>query len=260
MLKKLDFPELEVFYTGASMTEASISQQAPTLFYFFVSAEETLATEPFDQPALHWLELWKERGVEARVISVSLPYHSGLPATEALERWAEAFARGEEPLEDFLQNTAKLITSLLQAGTVAPESSALMGLSRGALIALHLLAKIPQLKTLVGFAPLTALTLAKEFASNHNARIVRYSVEQLIPQLWDRSIQFFIGNRDTRVGTRAVMQLVCDLADAAYDARVRSPHIGLEVYPSIGHQGHGTPSPIFLKGAAWAFARCSHGL
>lgn len=253
VLQRAEVASHQIAYLGSSLEEGPV----PTLLYFALSEEESLDVDPYNQPVRSWLELWQKQGKRARAISFSLPYHGpDLPAVEALTRWAEAFARGEDPLAPFLDSCEVIISSLLNEQLIDPATTLLAGLSRGALIAAHLLARMPQLKQLVGFAPLTSLMLAKEFAELPSGDYLkRYNVAELIPQLLHRKICLFIGNHDTRVSTRAVCSLVCDLAEAAYEARVRSPHIELKLYPSIGHQGHGTPLTIFVAGMEWGVAR-----
>ncbi len=254
MLQKAEIASHRIAYLGSSLEEGAV----PTLLYFALSEEESLTIDPYDQPVKSWLELWQKQGVAARAISFSLPYHGAhLPAVEALTRWAEAFARNEDPLAPFLDSCELIISSLLDEGLINPATTLLAGLSRGALVAAHLLARMPELKLLVGYAPLTSLMLAKEFATLPSGDYLkRYNVAELIPRLLHRKVCLFIGNHDTRVSTRAVSSLVCDLAEAAYAERMRSPHVELQLFPSIGHQGHGTPLSIFVAGMEWAITRC----
>ena len=77
------------------------------------------------------------------------------------------------------------------------------------------------------------------------------NLEHLTPLLYNRTIRFYIGNRDKRVGTAHTFSLTEKLAEKAYHNRIRSAPIELIIGPSIGYQGHGTSQAIFQEGATW---------
>jgi hypothetical protein len=106
-----------------------------------------------------------------------------------------------------------------------------------------------KIKHIVGFAPLTDLTKAKEFrdlpSSIHLPKPISFLKESLI----HTSLKFFIGNQDTRVSTHRALETIVDLCDFALEKSIKSPPIEISVYPSIGHMGHGTPPHIFEEGS-----------
>ena len=138
--------------------------------------------------------------------------------------------------------------------SIIEEKSALIGLSRGVFIAAHVASSLPGIPTLLGFAPLTQLSYAKEFQEKNlqeNALAKALSLTHLIPYLCNRTIRLYIGNLDERVGTRHCFNWVEGLCAAALEKGIRSPKIELMIRPSIGHQGHGTSKETFYDGALW---------
>ena len=105
-------------------------------------------------------------------------------------------------------------------------------------MATHLAAIVPEIRTILGFAPLTGFS---EFP--------QHDLTHLIPKLSDRTLRFYIGNRDQRVSTSRCFHFIEQLAEASFQSNVRSPPIELFVTPSIGYQGHGTSKSIFEEGA-----------
>jgi hypothetical protein len=73
----------------------------------------------------------------------------------------------------------------------------------------------------------------------------------LAPSLFDRTIRFYIGNHDTRVGTGECFHFTQSLVEEAVRNQIRSPQIELIITPSIGQMGHGTSKEIFHAGTEW---------
>ena len=218
----------ELTYIGPPLEEGPL----PTLIYFSLSAHESLTLDPFNQPIAY---LANE---SMRLVSLTIPGHEeGRDKTKAIAYWAEELSAGRDPLTPFFDTTAKAIESLLPSCS----SIALAGLSRGAFIACHIATRLP-IETILGFAPLTRLSFAKEFDLEHL-------------DLTEKTIRFYIGNRDLRVGTDNAFSLITSLANRAYDKRIRTSPFELIITPSIGFQGHGTSKEIFHAGAEWVKGR-----
>ena len=144
------------------------------------------------------------------------------------------------------------VDDLLKQNIIDSERLAVAGLSRGAFIAAHAAAAIPEFQWILGFAPLTHLSYAKEFqAISHTPLVQSLSLTHLADSLSERNVRFYIGNHDTRVGTRHCFDLIDTLSQTAHHKRIRSPQIELIIGPSIGHQGHGTSKEVFHHGAQW---------
>ncbi|MBS0616133.1 MAG: alpha/beta hydrolase [Verrucomicrobia bacterium] len=217
----------------------------PAVFYFALSAKDSLFTAPFNQPAQALLQY------KLRVFSLTLPGHH-LPPNDALPFWAAEVAAGRDPLADFLKTAADTISGLLDRHIIIPNAFGVMGLSRGAFIAAHVAALFPTVKAVLGFAPLTRLDYASEFQDLHNHPIVqKSSLDHLVPALYNRHIRLYIGNHDMRVGTDHSFAWMKKLADAAWDHRIRSSPIELLIGSSLGYQGHGTSEEVFTSGAEW---------
>jgi predicted esterase len=205
----------------------------PTLFYFSLSAKTSLEQDPFNQP-VQFLE-----GTPIRIFSVTLPAHeNNLPPENAMDVWEERMKGGDLVIPPFIEKLKGIVNELkphIKGGNLIAA-----GLSRGAYIACHLAAVCPEITHLLGFAPLTRFRAAKEL-----------DLEILVPSLYNRTIRFYIGNHDTRVGTDHAFSFIDHLAKEAHKHRIRSSPIELIVGPSIGYQGHGTSPKVFKEGAAW---------
>lgn len=234
---------IEVAHVGPPLSEG----RKAAVFYFSISGEESLQLDPFNQPAAYLAQ----RGV--RVFSMTLPAHGpNLNALEAIGAWARDFSEGKDPLTPFIDQAVFALNAVIEKGLVYEEKIGLMGLSRGGLIACLIAEKFPLLRGIVGFAPLTALTITKEFQPLlGDPRLEPFDLRNHVPHLAEQKIRFYIGNRDVRVSTERCFQLVQLLAEQAYQNGLRSPPIELFITPSIGLQGHGTPKEIFHDGALW---------
>jgi esterase FrsA len=235
--------ELTVSWLGPPLSAGPL----PTLFYFALSAYESLEMDPYNQPALYLADY------PLRIFSLDLPAHgAGLNPVHALTVWAEQMSQGNDPISECVQKASVALDALIERGAVEPGKIGVMGLSRGGFIGAHLSARRDDIAALLGFAPLTHLSFAKEFSEVKTLPAVeKLDLPHLIPSLSSQRLRFYIGNRDTRVSTRLCYELVESLVDAAFEKGQRSPPIELILSPSIGHMGHGTAKEIFHDGAHW---------
>ena len=104
---------------------------------------------------------------------------------------------------------------------------------------------------MVGLAPLVNLKKLTEFESCDLSQLDALSLNDKRSLLIQKKIKFFIGNRDTRVSTEEAFAFLTQLADLAYDSRIRSPPFEMEIAPSCGLQGHGTLPHTFEAAAKW---------
>lgn len=227
-------------YVGPTLEKGPL----PTVFYFALSAKDSLETHPYNQPAyfLH--------SDTCRIFTVTLPGHEeGRRPEGALTYWAKKMGEGVDLLTPFFQEVKQGIDTLLKKGLIVENLFGAIGLSRGAFVALHVAALCNAIQFVLGFAPQTRLSYAKEFQKGPD--VSSFDLEHLIPKLYNRTIRFYIGNLDTRVGTNHAFNLVCDLAKEAKKHLIHSAPIEMIISPSIGYQGHGTPPHIFKAGADW---------
>jgi esterase FrsA len=233
---------LEVKFIGPPLEKGPL----PAVFYFALSANDSLYLDPYNQPA-NFLN-----NGEMRVFSVTLPGHDILPATEALSFWSTEVKKDHDVLDKFTTQIADYIQELIDKQLIVPEKFGVMGLSRGVFIAAYVAAKLPQIPYILGFAPLTRLEHIVEF---HGMDVDRWNLIHLADKLYNRSIRFYIGNHDMRVGTENSFELISLLAETAYQNQIRSSPIELIVSPSIGRHGHGTSPEIFRQGTDWLRTR-----
>jgi esterase FrsA len=236
-------PQLEIAYTGPDFSAGPF----PALFYFALSAQDSLGLDPFNQPAAYLSSL------PIRVFSITLPGHENhLPPTEALKAWAKEIAAGNNLIAVFVDKVKIAVQKLLERNVLISERMAVAGLSRGAFISVHVAAEIAEFKSILGFAPLNDLSFAKEFEGiRHHPLVESLKLDHLAPRLTDRYVRFYIGNLDTRVSTRRCFDFVEKLSESAFEQKIRSPQVELLIGPSIGRDGHGTSKEVFHQGAQW---------
>lgn len=236
-------PELELYHSGPPLD----SGEMPALFYFALSGPDSLCTDPYNQP-VQFL-----RGRQIRIFSLTLPAHEGkLSPEDALGVWAEEMIQGKDPLARFLDQAERAVAYTIREKLADPNRIAAAGLSRGGLLASLLAARMPEIRTVLGFAPLVQLSIAKEFHTiAHHPAVLCYHIAQEAFRLASKHLRYYIGNCDTRVGTRACFECIEEIVKAANEQEIRSPQIELIVTPSVGRMGHGTAPEVFQRGARW---------
>lgn len=235
-----DGPEL--FFAGPPLGKGPL----PAIFYFSLSARESLTLPPFNQPVAALIDR------PIRIFSATLPVHGqGEPNETAMGRWAAANPRVFETFyKQLIDAIEKLIADeVIQEGTVG-----LAGLSRGSWIALHLAARTSAAQNILCFAPLTDIFYLKEF---EGLDIPTYKLAPYHKILAKKAIRIFMGNRDTRVGTDTAFNFLYALTESAYQQGIRSPRMEMVISPSVGKDGHGTLPHIFKEGAEWLYGRIS---
>ncbi len=239
----------ELFYVGPPLDEGPL----PALFYFALSAKESLQQDPYNQP-VSFLS-----SSHVRIFSADLPFHGkGIASKDAMAYWANELAKGNDIVSSFVDEMAYGIEELEARGALLPHRIAVSGLSRGAFIAAHLAARKERIRTLLGFAPLTSYSAIRETTHvPHHPLFDALDLKHLAHKLYDRKLRLYIGNRDTRVGTRSCIQFFEALMEAALQRKVRSPTIELRIVPSIGYMGHGTAKETFAEGSEWLFKELS---
>lgn len=238
--------DFETAFIGPDLEEGPL----PAVFYFSLSAEESLNVDPYNQPALHLFN------AGMRVFSMDLPAHgAGQLSVDAIGVWARAFSQGKDLISEFVEKAIFVIEHLQEKGYLLKDRIGVMGLSRGAFIACHVASHLPYLRHILGFAPLTRLGFSSDFPIEGSSIVKNLDLENLAPLLFDRTMRFYIGNHDTRVATGVCYHFVQTLAQEAFHNQIRSPQIELFITPSIGHMGHGTSKEIFDLGADWLFQK-----
>ncbi len=210
----------------------------PAIFYFALSANDSLYLDPFNQPVVALQES------DIRICSITLPGHDLLPKETAMSYWEDEWKTGRHPLEIFIQKVCEYITDLKHKKIIT--ECGVMGLSRGGYIAAHVAARVAFIQTLLGFAPLTQLDYMPQWDLHH-----------LNDKLYSKTIRCYIGNRDVRVGTEKTFSWLTGATNTAFEKGIRTAPIELIITPSIGREGHGTAPEIFKAGALWLASRIS---
>ncbi|MCF7851661.1 MAG: hypothetical protein K9M07_00290 [Simkaniaceae bacterium] len=243
MLKKLTLENtLNTHYLGPHIDEGPL----PAVFYFCISAQDSLSLDPIHQPARACADQ------SLRIFSVDLPFHESYisPDEEPIRRWAEALKRGTDFISPFCDQMRQLIDELVNRQVIDPDKIGLMGLSRGVLLACHLALHI-QTKAILGFSPLLRFDTIADFSNEEQKLIDRLSLFNYLDTLYSKTFRFYMGNCDTKTSTKTCMDFILHLADRAYEKGLRSSPIELIIGPSIGYKGHGTTKETFTQGAQW---------
>ena len=219
----------------------------PALFYFALSAQDSLQKDPFNQMVT---ALQSEK---IRIFSATLPGHeNNLPPEKAIYVWAAKMTENPSFLLQFMHALEEALNSLFDEGLIEPGKCAVSGLSRGAFIAFHLAALCEKIDAVLAFAPLIRLGDAKEFKEiMHMPCVFELDLEKQADKLFNKKVCIFIGNDDRRVFTSHSFSLIQLLAKKAREERINSSPIEMIIGPSIGHLGHGTSKKTFEQGADW---------
>src|SRR5262245_61042258 len=87
-------PDVALYHTGPALDHGPL----PSIFYFALSGPDSLCTDPYNQPVVFL------RGKMIRFFSMTLPGHeNGLSPNDALQVWADDFAKGINCLEEFFE-------------------------------------------------------------------------------------------------------------------------------------------------------------
>ncbi len=238
---EIQLDNLTINWTGPSLDEGKM----PALFYFALTGFESLTLDPFNQ-IVQFLH-----GKKIRIFSLTLPGHGEkLSPTKAIAFWAEEIKQGKKLIDEFIQDAKRAITHLESLELISKLCAA--GLSRGGFIAAHLAAQDPRVDSLLCFAPMIDLAYMSEFDTLKNDPYVqKMHLSNLIDDLANRPVRFYVGNRDARVGTRNCFDFIEALTEKSFEKNRNLIPSELILKPSIGRDGHGTSPETFKDGAEW---------
>ncbi|CRX39142.1 alpha/beta fold hydrolase [Estrella lausannensis] len=241
--KRPSLSNLEILELSSDAADKSV----PVVVYFALSAESSLTLDPFNQPVLELAEN------KVRCLSFTLPHHlRGDNPQDAMHKWAESLLQNPHFLDNYVQAVIRDLEYLEREGVLNLNKTALMGLSRGGYIALRVAAELSEIGATLAFAPLTGFPQLAEFQERFPSALMQaQSLTNFIPKLAGKTIKILIGNRDTRVGTRASFEFMEALVEECFSKGIRTPPVEMTVTPSIGHKGHGTSPDSFKEGARW---------
>lgn len=230
----------DIRYIGPHSSEGPL----PAVFYFVLSAEESLMLDPFNQPAQALLPF------PLRIFSITIPCHEEpYEKEEAMTYWREAALEGNDLLTPFFSQVSHVVKQLFAENIVT--KCGFMGLSRGGFVALHIAALLEEIEFLSLFAPMTDLQAIVEFSDLPSSFLDRFSPVNVAKSLAKKRVRISMGNADKRVGTKSAITFFQHLCQSAVDEGIRLPNHELHVVPSIGYRGHGTDQKQFIEGALW---------
>lgn len=225
---------LEIGWLGADLEKGP----QPAFFYFALSLESTLLQEPFNTPVYF-------KPDNTRFFSVSLPFHQwGQNEERTLDHWVEEEKKSPF-IETFFDQLAQTIILLKPFCTKIH----LLGLSRGAWIAMHLSHKLKAKNLLTDSLVLFAPLCDWDLICGKNNPLFPSCLEL---DFSNKPLWISISCSDTRVDTEKVVSLF--KRQQLYDPKGLREH-RLILYPAIGHKGHGTPALIFEEGMRWLLSR-----
>lgn len=186
------------------------------------------------------------------LVSIDLPCHgkehrSGEP--QGLDGWRHRCERGDDFVAETNKRLAEILDYLIAAGHTDAARVAVCGTSRGGYLALQFAAYDPRVKCVAAYAPVTDLTVLREFhGAEENALVRSLALNQQAEKLAGRAVWIIIGDRDKRVGTDHAIALARRVTGAAL-ARGVDSHVDLHVMAEP--RGHTTPADAPEQSAAW---------
>ncbi len=220
---------------------------APTVFVFALDRKTSLEKSSFNRSAMI---LRNTRGFLC--VSLDMPAHGedirpgekgGLPG------WRSRLEKNENIVADFATRFGQVLDYLIREGYTDRERVAVIGISRGGFMALHLMAANPGIKAVAAIAPAMDLSRVVGFEGLDRHPLTQSLVLSQFaarPNL-QKPIWITVGNHDTKVGTALCMDFVGKVAAAAPEGTVLRA-IELHVVPGDDHR---QPPGTHDKAAAW---------
>ena len=229
-------------------------QPAPTLIVLATTIKNTLNSAYYR----HCGNQLVKRGYIC--ISINLPCHGdqrvdGEP--EGLSGWSHRAARDSDFVAEFNNRLSKVLDHLIKQGVSDPRKIAACGTSRGGFLALHAAIHDPRVKCVAGFAPVTDLSVLREFKSTSERRLVKQlNLIKRAKDLAGRKVWIVIGDQDKRVGTDHAVQLAREISRESRKLKLPS-RVTLHVLPEP--RGHTIPDEADRMAADWIFQEIGPG-
>ena len=221
-------------------------QPAPTLIVLATTIKNTLNSAYYR----HCGNQLVKRGYIC--ISINLPCHGdqrvdGEP--EGLSGWSHRAARDSDFVAEFNNRLSKVLDHLIKQGVSDPRKIAACGTSRGGFLALHAAIHDPRVKCVAGFAPVTDLSVLREFKSTSERRLVKQlNLIKRAKDLAGRKVWIVIGDQDERVGTDHAIQLAREISRESRKQKLPN-QATLHVLPEP--RGHTIPDGADRLAADW---------
>ena len=242
-------PELRHFVTehgvrlGILDPAEDPKRPTPVVFNFATSLEQSL-DKGFNETALQLVaQGW-------RAISLDLPAHGrDMSPDEPLDRlmvWRQRIQAGQPFIDPFVARMRSVVDDLIAARIADPDRIAAVGISRGGFLALHAAARIPQLKAVMAFFPVTDLLALEQFKGTEtDPQMTNLNLTRQAAALRSTPIWITIGTQDPVVSTTACLQF----ALSVYGQPGPPAKLELHVVPS---EPHTAPLESYRDAATWA--------
>ena len=226
--------------------EPKRKQPAPTLIVLATTIKNTLGSAYYR----HCGNQLAKRGFVC--VSIDLPCHGnqqieGEP--EGLMGWSHRATRDSDFVAEFNQRLSKVLDHLIEQGVSDPRKIAVCGTSRGGFLALHAAIHDPRVKYVAAFAPVTNLSVLREFnPTRDNSLVKKLNLTDRAKDLAGRRVWIVIGDQDERVGTDDAIQLARNISRESRKQKLPS-RVSLHVLPEP--RGHTIPDGADSLAADW---------
>ena len=168
-------PKVRIMHTPEGIelgiwSNTNREQPAPTLIVLATTIQKTL-----DLPYYrHCGNQLADSGYIC--VSINLPCHGdqlveGEP--EGLSGWSYRTGQDSDFVSEFNLRMSKVLDHLIGKGIADPKKIAACGTSRGGFLALHFAIHDPRVKCVACFAPVTDLSILREFNKSRECRLVK---------------------------------------------------------------------------------------
>ena len=225
---------------------ANQEQPTPTLIVLATTIKHTLGSAYYR----HCGNQLAKRGYIC--VSINLPCHGdqrvdGEP--EGLAGWSHRAAQNSDFVAEFNQRLSKVLDHLIEQGVSDPRKIAVCGTSRGGFLALHAAIHDPRVKYVAAFAPVTDLSVLREFnPTRDNSLVKKLNLTDRAKDLAGRRVWIVIGDQDERVGTDHTIQLARNISRESRQQKLPS-RVTLHVLPEP--RGHTIPDGADSLAADW---------
>lgn len=219
---------------------------APTLFIFASTIEGTLGDATYRRAGT----ALAEKGFLC--VSIDLPCH-GHDAREGeppqLAGWRSRCDAGEDFVDATVKRLSAILDHLITEGYTDRTRVAACGTSRGGYIALQFTAHDPRVHCVAAYAPVTDLTVLREFhGAEQNSLVQSLNAVNQSEKLAGRHVWLIIGDHDERVGTDHAIALARQISASSNRLKIRS-YVDLLVLAEPG--GHTAPSGAVEMSVEW---------
>lgn len=221
---------------------------APTVFIFALDRRKTLQTSSFNRSGLM---LRDSRGFLC--VSLDMPAHGddARPGEHAgLPGWRSRLLNNENIVDQFVARVTTVLNHLVSHGYADRSRVAVIGISRGGFMGLHLMAANPDIRAVAAIAPAMNLALHDAFRGLEDHPLAQsLALRQIASQPnLQKPIWILVGNNDAKgVRTNLCSDFVRAVADAAPEGTKFRP-VELHVVPGDDHR---QPPNTHESAAAW---------